>query len=255
MWHIWGSNLFMFPQIQSQLRNYKITVGKNFQMGKKKIDILLVVAASELALPCLNRLSQWYYMWRSTWSLPEGFQRLDHPKAAVLHKDSPFIHSFVSSVFHRMTVKFVLFVRPRWVQPLKWLTGMPLWTGPIGPLDDHNWRLRFRVVECLTIPLSLLKIGDFHLRGQFVTLPAHTNKTKIRNKTRHMQASWSGLRRRSVSLHCTSTGESFVPYCLPFPPTMLHLICPAREVTAYLIDRALTSRNIQITWGPAGVRG
>lgn len=36
MWHIWGSNLFMFPQIQSQMRNYKITVGKNIQIGKKK---------------------------------------------------------------------------------------------------------------------------------------------------------------------------------------------------------------------------
>lgn len=82
---------------------------------RQRNDVLLVVAASELALPCLNRLSQWYYMWRSTWSLPEGFQLLDHPKAAVLHKDSPFIHSFVSSMFHRMTVKFVLFVRPRWV--------------------------------------------------------------------------------------------------------------------------------------------
>lgn len=90
------------------------------QLGEKlstrqRNDVLLVVAATELALPCLNRLSQWHYMWRSTWSLPEGFQLLDHPKAAVLHKDSPFIHSFVSSVFHRMTVKFVLFGRPRWV--------------------------------------------------------------------------------------------------------------------------------------------
>lgn len=125
-------------------------------------------------------------------------------------------------------------------------------------LDDHNWLLRFRVVECLTIPCNLLKIGDFHLRGNL----SHCQHTPMRlksesksNKTRHMQASWSSLRRRSVSLHCTSTGESFVPYSLPFPPTMLHLICHARKVTAYLIDRALTPRNIQITSGPAGAGG
>lgn len=183
------------------------------------------MAASEFALPCLNRLSQWYYMWRSTWSLPEGFQRLDHPKAAVLHKDSPFIHSFVSSVFHRMTVKFVLFVRPRWVQPLKWLTGMPLWTGPIGPLDDHNWRLRFRVVECLTIPLSLLKIGDFHLRGN-LSLCQRTPtrlKSEIKQDTcRHPGRVWGDDQSRFIALLRASL----------LSPTVCHFLLPCYILSA-----------------------
>lgn len=147
----------------------------------KERRMLLVVAASELALPCLNRLSQWYYMWRSTWSLPEGFQRLDHPKAAVLHKGSPFIHSFVSSVFHRMTVKFVLFVGLRWVQRLNWRTGMPLWRDLIGPLMTV---IDYCDLSCgkSDNPIEPLENCWFTSWGQFVTLPAHVNKAKIRDE-------------------------------------------------------------------------
>lgn len=111
--HMWRVEVQIYPCSPKITPNHLI-IKQLWGMTRQRNDVLLVVAASELALPCLNRLSQWYYMWRSTWSLPEGFQLLDHPKAAVLHKDSPFIHSFVSSMFHRMTVKFVLFVRPRW---------------------------------------------------------------------------------------------------------------------------------------------
>lgn len=131
MWSVYKLNVAIYSscccgftcgiaEVQTYLCSPKFThnhliIKQLWGKTRQRNGVLLVVAASELALPCLNRLSQWYYMWRSTWSLPEGFQLLDHPKAAVLHKDSPFIHSFVRSVFHRMTVKFVLFVGPRWV--------------------------------------------------------------------------------------------------------------------------------------------
>lgn len=41
------------------------------------------------------------------WSLPEGFQAADHPKAAIRNKDSPFIQSLCEFLFSRMTGKFV----------------------------------------------------------------------------------------------------------------------------------------------------
>lgn len=47
------------------------------------------------------------------WSLPEGFQPGDHPKASVLNTDLPLIHPFVISQRNGMTGRPVLLLPSR----------------------------------------------------------------------------------------------------------------------------------------------
>lgn len=247
----------MFPQIQSQLPNYNKTVGKNFQIGKRKMYIIgcgsfwISSTLSQQVVPMVLHVEVYLIP-------PRGLPTIGPPKSCRPTQRLT-LHSFFCKFCVPQNDCQVCVIRSTT------MSVAPEMTDWNASLNWSDWSVRWpslitaiRVVESLTLPLSLLKISDFHLGGNL----SHCQHTPTRlksetksNKTRHMQASWWSLRARSVLLHCSSTGESFVPYCLSFPLTMLHLICQARKVTAYLIDRALTPRNIQITWGPAGVGG